>query len=167
MPIQTHNFISNQLLGTSLANSAALSTLPLRKPFTLSPKRDRGKKFHLLQLRARSFIIAWVHRLHIKFFCFRKHLGSIHSLFIVVLSLASDCISSPLGYNARISEQICGLTMPGRCVEPQMHPGKSVCYPVVWAVADQHSIPQMSPLPWLVCRVRPRAAQCFSGVPQN
>lgn len=66
-----------------------------------------------------------------QFFWFRKHLGSIHSPFIVVFSLASDCISSPLGYSARISEQICGLMMPGRCLEPQMHPGKSVCYPVV------------------------------------
>lgn len=70
MPIRSHNFISNQLLGTSLANSATPSTLPLRKPFTLSPKRDGEKKFHLLQLRARSFIIAWVHRLHINFFLF-------------------------------------------------------------------------------------------------
>lgn len=86
VPTQTHHFIRNQLLGTSLANSATLSALPLRNPFTSSPKRDRGKKFHLLQLRARKLHNCVGTQAAYQIFCFRKHLGSVHSPFIVVPS---------------------------------------------------------------------------------
>lgn len=55
MPINTHNSISSQLLGTRLAKSAALSTLPLGKPFTLSPERGRGKN----SICYRSELEAW------------------------------------------------------------------------------------------------------------
>lgn len=41
VPISAYNPVSSQLLGANTANSAAPSTHPWGKPFTLSPKRER------------------------------------------------------------------------------------------------------------------------------
>lgn len=80
-------------------NSAILYSCPLRKPFTLSPQTEWG----LPSVTAWSWnlIITSAHSLHIRFPCFREHLGRFSSPFIVVFCLASDRISSPLRHNER------------------------------------------------------------------
>lgn len=80
-------------------NSAILHSCPLGKPFTLSAQTERGCPS--VTAWSWSLIIVSVHSLHIRFLCFREHLGRFCSPFIVVFCLASDRISSPLRHNER------------------------------------------------------------------
>lgn len=80
-------------------NSAILHSCPLGKPFTLSAQTEWGRPS--VTAWSWSLIIVSAHSLHIRFLCFREHLGRFCSPFIVVCCLASDRISSPLRHNER------------------------------------------------------------------
>lgn len=138
MPIQTHHFIRNQLLGTSLANSATLSTLPLRKPFTLSPKRDRGKKIpsvpaqswklHNCRSTQPAYQIVLVYEA-LREHSFSFYCCSLACKWLYFISSGIQCKDfwANLWFNDA-----------GGCLEPQMHPGKAECCPILWSVADEH-----------------------------